>query len=79
MSLDLFGDIEGDAAFLDGYRRAGGAVTLDVAARQRLALYRAYLYLIMWVETAPRGFGQELLDRLHGKVYQPLAAAFGAR
>ena len=79
VSLDLFGNIERDAAFLDGYRRAGGVVTFDAAARQRLALYRAYVYLIMWVETAPRGFGQELLDRLYGKVYQPLAVAFGAR
>ena len=58
VSLALYGDIERDTAFLDGYRGAGGAVTFDVAARQRLSLYRAYLYLIMWVETAPRGFGQ---------------------
>jgi aminoglycoside phosphotransferase (APT) family kinase protein len=77
VSLALFGDIERDTAFLAGYRAAGGAVTFDVAARQRLSLYRAYLNLIMWVETAPRGFGQELLDRLHGRVFQPLAAAFG--
>src|ERR1700722_5728210 len=76
VSLALYGDIERDTAFLDGYRRAGGAVTFDVAARQRLSLYRAYLYLIMWVETAPRGFGRELLDRIYGKVFQPLAAAF---
>src|SRR5580693_2742869 len=77
VSLALFGDIEQDTAFLAGYRGAGGAVTFDVAARQRLSLYRAYLYLIMWVETAPRGFGQELLDRIHGRVFQPLAAALG--
>ena len=77
VSLALYGDIERDTAFLDGYRGAGGAVTFDVAARQRLSLYRAYLYLIMWVETAPRGFGQELLDRIHGRVFQPLAAALG--
>ena len=77
VSLALYGDIERDTAFLDGYRGAGGTVTFDVAARRRLSLYRAYLYLIMWVETAPRGFGQELLDRIHGRVFQPLAAAFG--
>jgi aminoglycoside phosphotransferase (APT) family kinase protein len=77
VSLALYGDIERDTAFLDGYRGAGGTVTFDVAARLRLSLYRAYLYLIMWVETAPRGFGQELLDRIHGRVYQPLAAALG--
>jgi hypothetical protein len=64
-------------AFLDGYRGAGGAVTFDVTARQRLSLYRAYLYLIMWVETAPRGFGRKLLDRIYDRVFQPLAAALG--
>jgi aminoglycoside phosphotransferase (APT) family kinase protein len=77
VSLALYGDIERDTAFLHGYRGAGGAVTFDTAARQRLSLYRAYLYLIMWVETAPRGFGQELLDRIYGNVFQPLAAALG--
>jgi aminoglycoside phosphotransferase (APT) family kinase protein len=76
VSLALYGDIERDTAFLAGYRGAGGAITFDIAARRRLSLYRAYLYLIMWVETAPRGFGQELLDRIHGRVFQPLAAAF---
>jgi aminoglycoside phosphotransferase (APT) family kinase protein len=75
VSLALYGDIERDTAFLDGYRAAGGAITFDIAARQRLSVYRAYLYLIMWVETAPRGFGQELLDRIRGRVFQPLAAA----
>jgi hypothetical protein len=48
-----------------------------MAARQRLLLYRTYLYLIMWVETVPRGFGRELLDRLRGRVFEPLAAALG--
>jgi aminoglycoside phosphotransferase (APT) family kinase protein len=76
VSLALYGDIERDTAFLDGYRAAGGAITFDIAARRRLSLYRAYLYLIMWVETAPRGFGQDLLDRIRGRVYQPLANAF---
>ena len=77
VSLALYGDIELDTAFLAGYRGAGGAITFDIAARRRLSLYRAYLYLIMWVETAPRGFGQELLDRIHGRVFQPLATALG--
>jgi aminoglycoside phosphotransferase (APT) family kinase protein len=76
VSLALYGDIERDTAFLDGYRGAGGAVTFDVAARQRLSLYRTYLYLIMWVETVPRGFSRELLDRIYSRVFQPLAAAF---
>jgi hypothetical protein len=30
-------------------------VAFDAAARHRLAAYRAYLYLIMLVETVPRG------------------------
>ena len=79
VSLALYGDIERDAAFLDGYRAAGGAINFDIAARRRLSLYRAYLYLIMWVETAPRRFGQELLDRIHGRVYRPLADALADR
>ena len=77
VSLALFGDIERDTAFLDGYRRAGGTVTFDVAARQRLSLYRTYLYLIMWVEAVPRQASRDRLDWLHGRVYQPLALALG--
>jgi fructosamine-3-kinase len=49
-SLALFGNI--DDAFLDGY----GGIAFDDAARRRLALYRAYLYLIMLIEGAPRGY-----------------------
>ena len=79
VSLALYGDIERDTAFLAGYRGAGGAVTFDIAARQRLSLYRTYLNLIMWVEAVPRGFGQELLDRIHGRVYQPLADALSGQ
>jgi aminoglycoside phosphotransferase (APT) family kinase protein len=55
VSLALFGDIERDEDFLRGYREAGGTLTFDEAARRRLALYRCYLYLIMLVETVPRG------------------------
>ena len=79
VSLALYGDIERDTAFLAGYRGAGGAVTFDIAARQRLSLYRTYLNLIMWVEAVPRGFGQELLDRIHARVYQPLADALSGQ
>ncbi|HUY44728.1 MAG TPA: hypothetical protein VMV92_03230 [Streptosporangiaceae bacterium] len=35
----------------------------DAAAR-RLSLYRAYLYLIMWVEAVPRQFAQSRRDQL---------------
>ena len=76
VSLALFADIEQDTAFLHGYRAAGGTVTFDFAARQRLALYRAYLYLIMLVEVAPRQYGQERWDWLFDRVFQPLTEAF---
>ncbi|MER5209878.1 aminoglycoside phosphotransferase family protein [Streptomyces sp. NPDC002838] len=61
VSLALLGDIEKDEAFLAGYREAGGRAEFDTPARLRLALYRAYLYLIMLTETIPRAVdaGQE--------------------
>nr|WTA64362.1 aminoglycoside phosphotransferase family protein [Micromonospora sp. NBC_00855] len=63
VSLALFGRIEQDEAFLAGYRNAGGAVTFDSPTRRRLALYRAYLYLIMLVEAAPRRLSGPEHDR----------------
>jgi aminoglycoside phosphotransferase (APT) family kinase protein len=78
ISLALFADIEQDAAFLHGYRAAGGRATFDAAARQRLSLYRAYLYLIMWVEAIPRQYNQQHRDWLSDVVLQPLAAALSA-
>ncbi|MFE6773284.1 phosphotransferase family protein [Streptomyces fimicarius] len=63
VSLALFGDIERDRDFLDGYARSGGAeVEFTDALRTRLALYRSYLYLIMLVETVPREVGAEAAD-----------------
>ncbi|MFB7226510.1 phosphotransferase family protein [Streptomyces fimicarius] len=63
VSLALFGDIERDRDFLDGYARSGGAeVDFTDALRTRLALYRSYLYLIMLVETVPREVGAEAAD-----------------
>ncbi|MGY1495639.1 phosphotransferase family protein [Streptomyces sp. QTS52] len=59
VSLALLGDIRGDEAFLRGYREAGGRVEFDGATCRRLALYRAYLYLIMLAETVPRAVGEE--------------------
>ncbi|WP_230534808.1 phosphotransferase family protein [Streptomyces griseomycini] len=57
VSLALLDDIGKDEAFLAGYREAGGRAGFDAEARVRLALYRAYLYLIMIVETVPRAPG----------------------
>jgi aminoglycoside phosphotransferase (APT) family kinase protein len=55
VSLALLGDIRKDEAFLAGYREAGGRAEFDAPALLRLALYRAYLYLIMLTEVVPRG------------------------
>ena len=52
VSLALFASIEDDAAFLEGY----GGIEFTDSARRRLALYRMYLYLIMLIEGAPRGY-----------------------
>ncbi|MEV4312524.1 aminoglycoside phosphotransferase family protein [Actinocrispum sp. NPDC049592] len=52
VSLSLFGDIEDDKDFLEGY----GNPEFTVDTRRRIALYRTYLYLIMIVETVPRGY-----------------------
>jgi aminoglycoside phosphotransferase (APT) family kinase protein len=73
VSLALFADIEEDAAFLHGYRTAGGTVTFDAAARLRLSLYRVYLQPIMWVEAAPRNASPARRDRLRQLVLRPLA------
>nr|WSW67793.1 aminoglycoside phosphotransferase family protein [Streptomyces sp. NBC_00995] len=56
VSLALFGDIEEDEDFLAGYGETapGGSVDFDGSLRARVALYRAYLYLIMLVEAVPR-------------------------
>lgn len=63
VSLALFGDMEEDKDFLAGYGESapGGPVEFDASLRLRLALYRAYLYLIMLVETVPREADAEQL------------------
>jgi aminoglycoside phosphotransferase (APT) family kinase protein len=50
----IYGNPEGDPAFLAGYVAGGGSGHFDAAAVRRIALYRAYLYLIMLVEVVPR-------------------------
>ena len=76
VSLALFADIEQDTSFLHGYRAAGGRITFDLATRQRLSLYRAYLYLIMWVEAVPRQCSRARRDWLIDRVFLPLTVAF---
>ncbi len=57
VSPALFRRIEDEPAhpFLAGYASAGGAVTWDVSARTRIALYRVHLYVLMLAEGPSRG------------------------
>ncbi|MGQ4271202.1 phosphotransferase family protein [Nocardiopsis changdeensis] len=64
VSLALFGDIREDTAFLDGYREAGGTLEFTPDLLRRLALYRVYLHLIMYIEPATRGVPADRADRL---------------
>ena len=73
VSLGLFHDIEQDAAFLRGYREAGGKIAFDTAERERIALYRTYLNLIMWIEAVPRKNDEQRLAWLRGFAFDPLA------
>lgn len=56
VSLALDGSITDDRDFIDGYRQAGGPCTFGPDELARLALYRAYLSLLMVVEETPRGY-----------------------
>lgn len=76
VSLALFRDIEDDDAFLTGYRAAGGKAVFDTSTRRRLALYRTYLYLIMWVESVPRSYDAERIAWLRTAVLGPLTETF---
>ncbi|WP_458249537.1 phosphotransferase family protein [Streptomyces sp. MAI_2237] len=75
VSLALLGDIRKDEAFLAGYREAGGRAEFDTPALLRLALYRAYLYLIMMVETVPRAMGEDHVRWREKAVAPELVAA----
>ncbi|MFD5342105.1 phosphotransferase family protein [Streptomyces hawaiiensis] len=75
VSLALLGDIREDEEFLAGYREAGGRARFDAPARLRLALYRAYLYLIMLIETVPREAGEEHQRWVRERVDPELVAA----
>lgn len=75
VSLALVADINDDREFLASYREAGGPATLDASSELRLALYRAYLYLIMLVEAEPRGFGARQRTWLEQRVAPAFTAA----
>ncbi|MFE0318181.1 phosphotransferase, partial [Streptomyces albogriseolus] len=74
VSLALLDDIRRDDAFLAGYAEEGGPVVLDEGARLRLALYGAYLDLIMLTETVPRAVGAEDARRVRERVGPHLTA-----
>jgi aminoglycoside phosphotransferase (APT) family kinase protein len=77
-SLQLLHDSpEDDPALLAGYTAAGGTAP-DAAGRRRIALYRAYLHLIMLVEVAPRGYSGEHLDWVREFAGAPLAGELAA-
>ncbi|MDT0322936.1 phosphotransferase family protein [Streptomyces millisiae] len=62
-SLCLLAPLDRD--LLDGYASVGGTVDFTPAARVRMALYRAYLHVIMLAECGPRGYvGDELAWRV---------------
>ncbi|MFF8966521.1 phosphotransferase family protein [Streptomyces globisporus] len=79
VSLALFGDIERDRDFLAGYAEARcSELEFTDALRTRCALYRSYLYLIMLVETVPRGVGPEAADETWELVAPHLVDALDA-
>ncbi|WP_017569159.1 phosphotransferase family protein [Nocardiopsis halotolerans] len=74
VSLALFGDVRDDADLLEGYRGAGGAVDFTPELLRRLALYRVYLYLVMFTEPTPRGHAPEEAARVRAFVGEHLEA-----
>jgi aminoglycoside phosphotransferase (APT) family kinase protein len=81
-SLALFGTIEADREFLVGHAEGGGHVepgpsftpSFSPSFTRRQALYRTYLYLLMAVEAAPRGYGAGWQRTVGAHVDQHLAA-----
>jgi hypothetical protein len=71
VSLWLLSDVDDGDGLLAGYRAAGGLLYLDESTRLRLSLYRLYLYLIMWVEVAPRGYDEARISWLRDAVLRP--------
>jgi aminoglycoside phosphotransferase (APT) family kinase protein len=75
VSMALLRDVDEVPDVLAGYAaRAGRPLVLDGAVRVRLALYTAYLYLIMIVEGPSRGYGGERRDAFVARLRGLLAA-----
>ncbi|MFJ9817625.1 phosphotransferase family protein [Streptomyces sp. NPDC101151] len=77
VSLVLLDDIEKDEAFLAGHRQGGGRAAFGRAEGLRIALCRAYRYVIMLVETVPRAVDEEHARRVQKAVAPELVAALG--
>lgn len=76
-SLALFGEIGDDAALLAGWAEEGGrAAVFTREERARISLAQLYLYLIMWVELAPRGTGLPMRIAIRHLAGRSLRRAF---
>lgn len=71
VSTALFDDIARDPAFLSGYRTG----PLTAGERLRIAMYRAYLALIVLIEGVPRGYDPQARAPLTALATADLAAA----
>ncbi|MER5764075.1 phosphotransferase [Streptomyces sp. NPDC002082] len=71
VSTALFGDITRDPDFLAGYR----SVPLTPDERRRIAMYRAYLALIVLIEGVPRGHDPQVRAPLTALAATDLRAA----
>jgi Ser/Thr protein kinase RdoA (MazF antagonist) len=78
VSLSFHNAMEPEPALVEGWAEVAD-LTLDAAARRRLALYRAYLWMVMLVEAGPRGFltsqAPEKWPILRRRLERDLAAA----
>jgi aminoglycoside phosphotransferase (APT) family kinase protein len=77
VSLVLSESPEPKSAVLDALAKAGGPSARSEAAQRRLALYRAYLWLIMIVEAGPRGFAVLPMEDAGRLLMRDLRAATG--
>ncbi|WP_336205134.1 phosphotransferase family protein [Nonomuraea sp. LPB2021202275-12-8] len=67
----IFGELREDDPLLTGYREVT-PLELTPAARVRLDLYRAYLYLILLVENGPRQYPESEYARVRDQAFTSL-------
>lgn len=77
-SLALFGEIEDETALLSGWaEELGRAPRFAADERARIALAQLYLYLLMWIEMAPRGTSLPMRLAIRHLAGRSLRRAFG--